>query len=74
VNRVRVTPDEKEASVRLEQLRVQLRIPVPNQDVTTANIMTDVDIHDGQKIVVGKANINSAQDAVIMVVTAKLVN
>jgi urease alpha subunit len=43
-------------------------------DMTTANISTDVDIRDGQKIVVGKANVTSAQDAVIVVVTAKLVN
>jgi hypothetical protein len=77
-NRVRVAPDDKDSSVRLEQLAVQLKIPVMTSaqsiDMTTANISTDVDIRDGQKIVVGKANVTSAQDAVIVVVTAKLVN
>lgn len=73
INRVRVSPDEKDASVRLEQLNLELFNPNAPKP-TSAKIRTDIDIREGQKVVVGKASLTSAQDAVIMVIAAKLVN
>jgi hypothetical protein len=39
----------------------------------TATIGTNIDAAEGQKVVVGKSNINGSDDAMILVVTAKIV-
>jgi hypothetical protein len=39
----------------------------------SVGISTDIDAAEGQKIVVGKSNFNGSDDALILVVTAKVV-
>jgi hypothetical protein len=38
-----------------------------------ANLLTDIDIRDGQKVVVGKSDVNGGASPLILVVTAKVV-
>jgi hypothetical protein len=38
-----------------------------------SGIRTDVDVREGQKVVVGKSNISGSVDALILIVTAKVV-
>lgn len=42
-------------------------------DYRTVGVNTDIDAAEGQKIVVGKSNFNGSDDALILVVTAKVV-
>jgi hypothetical protein len=61
--------------------RMDLQVHTPNGRNTTngetlyrtASIATNLDAAEGQKIVVGKSNINGSDDAMILVVTAKIV-
>jgi hypothetical protein len=61
--------------------RMDLEVHTPNGRNTTngetiyrtASIATNLDAAEGQKIVVGKSNINGTDDAMILVVTAKIV-
>ena len=61
--------------------RMDLEVRTPNGRNTTngetlyrtASIATNLDAAEGQKIVVGKSNINGSDDAMILVVTAKIV-
>ena len=41
---------------------------------TPANIYTDLDVREGQKTVVGKSSVNSAGDALILVIVPKIVD
>ena len=43
---------------------------VQNYDI---GIQTDVDLREGQKVVVGKSNIESTDSALFVILTAKLV-
>ena len=38
-----------------------------------ARINTSIDVREGQKVVVGKANIDNADSALILILTAKVV-
>jgi hypothetical protein len=40
--------------------------------IDVASIRTDIDVREGQKVVVGKANIGPEKGALILVVTAKV--
>jgi hypothetical protein len=44
-----------------------------NLTVNEVNFATDVDVKEGQKVVVGKANIDGSADALIVILTAKVV-
>jgi len=39
----------------------------------TTGLTTDIDIRDGQKVVVGKSDVNNGESPLILVVTAKVV-
>ena len=39
-----------------------------------AGITTDIDVREGQKVVVGKANIDNSDNALILILTAKVVD
>jgi hypothetical protein len=66
-------------TVSLENLSLQLRSPTGrvdskgNPDLKYTGLTTDVDIRDGQKVVVGKSDVNSEDSPLILVVTAKVV-
>jgi len=66
-------------TVSLENLSLQLRTPAGrvdskgNPEMKNTGLSTDVDIRDGQKVVVGKSDVNSEDSPLILVVTAKVV-
>ncbi|MCC6859218.1 MAG: hypothetical protein IT158_11680, partial [Bryobacterales bacterium] len=71
-------PDPKGALVRLEGLQFRASVPqaltagqgqVQFQDV---GITTDVDLREGQKVVIGKANADAAGSALVLVLTARV--
>ena len=78
IQRVTATSEEKDTVVQLNHLAVNFKIPVHssgnNFTFYDAGLSTDLDIHENQKVVVGKANVDGSQDALVMVVTAKMVN
>ncbi len=70
----------KENVVRIDNLRFNALIPVDPRPGSlqqppgrNAGFATDVDVREGQKAVVGKANIDESGTALILVVTAKVV-
>jgi hypothetical protein len=72
-----VSIDEKGRAIRIDALRVGLRIPIASgqgfQYIDTG-LNTDVDIREGQKVVVGKANMDGSDSASIVILTAKVVD
>src|SRR5712691_5917238 len=75
-----VSTDEKGSAIRIDNLRVGLRVPVPvgssgqaSFQYVETGINTDVDIREGQRVVVGKANMDGTDRASIVVLTAKVV-
>jgi hypothetical protein len=70
-------------TVHINGLRFSLQGPhvtsTTKENVTTdltqtpANIFTDLDVREGQKTVVGKSSVNSAGDALILVIVPKVV-
>jgi hypothetical protein len=68
--------DEKGRAMRIDGLHVGLRIPIVTEgkfQYLDTGINTDVDIREGQKVVVGKANMDGSDRASIVVLTAKVV-
>jgi hypothetical protein len=81
-----VSTDEKGRAIRIDGLKVGFRTPVavassgPGQgqgqtqfQYIDTGINTDVDVREGQKVVVGKANMDGSDRASIVVLTAKVV-
>jgi hypothetical protein len=67
-----VISDSKERSVRIDGLGLRLNFALKDGNVN-AQIHTSIDVHEGQKVVVGKANIDNADNALILVLTAKVI-
>jgi len=65
--------------VNLQNLSLQIRLPsgMRNEkgqpEYKTTGLTTDIDIRDGQKVVVGKSDVNNGESPLILVVTAKVV-
>ncbi len=65
--------------VHINGLQLTVKIPTANRDKdgrvipNLSTINTDIDAGEGQKIVVGKSSINGSEDALILVITAKIV-
>jgi hypothetical protein len=65
--------------VSLQNLNLQIRTPDGRFDehgnarYKSAGVNTDIDIRDGQKVVVGKSDVNNGESPLILVVTAKVV-
>jgi hypothetical protein len=77
--RVRIS-NEKPYMVHIDGLSINLTgTPVYGTDGkqrgsnTVASIRTDLDLSDGQKVVVGKSSINQTGDALILVVVPKVI-
>lgn len=81
--RPHVAPGSQPRQVRLANLRLGLRMRVPEKDNATAmnvfriqesGIVTDLDAREGQKTVVGKSNLAGTEgDALILVVTPRVI-
>jgi hypothetical protein len=72
--------------VHIENLEMDVKIPVATYafgkdgdknsrqfSFMNADLRTNIDIREGQKVVVGKSNINASDDAMILIITAKIV-
>lgn len=72
-----ITPGEKGPVVRIDGLRSGLKVPMSmgaQFNYVDVSINTDIDIREGQKVVVGKANMDGTDKAMILVVMAKVVD
>jgi hypothetical protein len=74
-----ISTDEKGSAIHLRGLKVGLRIPIAatgqkQYQYLDTGISTDVDVHVGQKVVVGKTNMDGADRASIVVLMAKVVD
>jgi hypothetical protein len=65
--------------VHIDQMQFQVTTPTGEKNnngspaLRYANIPSDIDIGEGQKVVVGKSSTNATDEALILVVTAKVV-
>lgn len=68
-----VAPDNTKPMIHISNFRFNAVVPIGpvGNDV---GITTDVDLHEGQKTVVGKADIGSSDSALFVVLTARLVD
>jgi len=81
-NGANITSDEKGRSIRLNGLRFKANIIAKKQQLDggalvqyenyDAGFVTDVDVREGQKVVVGKAAVGGTSNALILVITAKV--
>lgn len=66
--------------VHIDGMRFYVQVPTMSKDKDghtiqdSSSIITDLDAGEGQKIVVGKSSIHGSDDAMILVVTAKVVD
>jgi hypothetical protein len=49
------------------------RVRLAKEELVPVDFVSDIDVKDGQKAVVGKANFDGASDALIVILTAKVV-
>ncbi len=73
IHSVAITSEGKEATIRINDLVLQFNFALKNGANYEARINTSIDVREGQKVVVGKANIDNADSALILVLTAKVV-
>jgi hypothetical protein len=70
--RPHVLPGSAPRMIRIDGLRFNLKVPEGDR-LFEANINTDLDAREGQKVVVGKSNVRGTADAILLVVTPKVV-
>ena len=65
--------------VHIDQMQFTVSTPTGEKDqagnpsARRSSIQSDIDIGEGQKVVVGKSSTHATDDALILVVTAKVV-
>lgn len=75
-----IIPEGKMATIRINDLdfvmqrSVETKQEVPQQPRGSATIHTDIDLPEGLKVVVGKTSFDSPDNALVLVLTAKVVN
>lgn len=74
VNSLRIGSDDTAGMVHINGLNLNLQVPFALGPPVSVGIGTDVDVREGQKVVVGKANIDNSENALILVLTAKAVD
>lgn len=78
-DRALLSGDERGKVVSLSRLWLRLNVPKgpgssPGPVYNESNLRTDVDVREGQKVVVGKASVGASGDTLFLVVTAKAVD
>ena len=79
-NHVQIIQDGKATTIRFRDLNFAMERPVVTKDVvtpqpkTSAQIRTDIDLPEGLKVVVGKTSFYTPDNALVLVLTAKVVN
>jgi hypothetical protein len=74
---VTLIPDSAGKRIRIDGLRLGAKIPVrtgSNMTYIDTGINTDLDVREGQKVVVGKATVDSSNNALFLVLTARIVD
>jgi len=69
------TVSEDGKTVRLDRMHAGIRIPVANQGKTSytdTGVDQDVDVKEGQKIVVGRSSLEGPAQALFVILTAKV--
>jgi hypothetical protein len=75
---------EKDRRIAIDRLRLSLKVPVESRSTETAKvtppfsymdagISTDLNFTEGQKVVVGKAGLGTPDEAVFLVLSAKII-
>lgn len=67
-----VSPDEASPTIHLTGFHFRLGVPI-SHNMFNAGIDTDIDLREGQKVVVGKSNLENVDSALFVVLMAKLV-
>jgi hypothetical protein len=64
-----------DGTIRIDRMHAGLRIPLagPKLDYLNTGIDQDVDIKDGQKVVVGRASLEGPEKALFLILTARVV-
>ena len=77
-DRADVSTGIKGANVRLNKLRFNAKLPLAvgpaSVQLFDTGLTTDIDVREGQKVVVGKTSIDNASQSIFLVVTAKVVD
>ena len=72
-----ISTDEKGRSIHLDGLNFGLRVPVvfeKGYQYMDTGVSTNIDVREGQKVVVGKANMEEPDKAMVLVLMAKVVD
>jgi len=79
--RISMSPGEKSNQIRMDHLEFRVSVPVPQSGdkpgaitYLQGGVTTDVDLREGQKVVVGKASVHTTGESIFLVVSAKLVD
>jgi len=73
---IRAANVSEDGTIRIDRMHAGLRIPVVSQskvDYLNTGIDQDVDVKEGQKVVVGRASLEGPEKALFLVLTAKVV-
>lgn len=60
-------------TIRLQHLQLNFRYEMKPGQYSSTGITTDIDVREGQKTVVGKANLVNSEDAIILVITPRII-
>jgi hypothetical protein len=78
VGAARISESAQPQVVRIDDLKFGMRVPIPtgpnNYSLYDAGLITNIDVREGQKVVVGKANMQGSDGALFLIVTAKVVD
>jgi len=72
INKATITSEGKERAVRINGLDLRMGCALKGPERHEAYSYTSVDVHEGQKVVLGTANIDNADGALILVLTGKV--
>ncbi len=73
VREIRVSDGDSGPVIRLDGMAVEVTNQL-NPEKPGASFRTDLEVREGQKVVVGKANMGGSDAALIVVITARLVS
>jgi hypothetical protein len=80
-DRVSISPSEKGNIIRFDRLQFMLRSPdyvvmnvTKKAEYVNASLNADIDVREGQKVVVGKSSLEAAEGTFFVIVTAKVVD
>ncbi len=72
-------PSDRGSAIRLDGFRFGIRVPYPTapgggHSFSEVGISTELDVREGQKVVIGKAKVANSNSALVLVVTAKAID